>query len=66
MRRLLMAIAALMIWTGSAQALSKYEERLNELAEGVIAEAVKDKAARLAILDFTDQKGTVPAAGRRG
>lgn len=64
MRRLLMAIAALMIWTGSAQALSKYEERLNELAEGVIAEAVKDKAARLAILDFTDQKGTVPAAGQ--
>ena len=64
MRRLLPIFAALIFWTDSAQALSNYEERLKELAEGVISEAVKIKATRLAILDFTDQKGNVPAVGQ--
>jgi hypothetical protein len=64
MRRFVLTIAALAIWTGSAQALSKYEERLNELAEGIISEAVKEKATRLAILDFADQKGNVTAVGQ--
>lgn len=64
MHRLLLTLAALMIWTGSAQALSKYEERLNELAEAVIAEAVKEKATRLAILDFADHKGNVTTVGQ--
>ena len=64
MHRLLMIAVALMMWAGPAQALSKYEERLNELAEGVISEAVKEKAARLAILDFTDHKGNVSPVGQ--
>jgi hypothetical protein len=59
-----MMTVALMIWAGPVHALSKYEERLNELAESVISEAVKEKAARLAILDFTDQKGNVTPVGR--
>jgi hypothetical protein len=63
-RLLMMTAAALVIWAGSAHALSKYEERLNELAEGVISEAVKEKAMRLAILDFTDQKGNVTPVGQ--
>ncbi|HEX2054859.1 MAG TPA: FlgO family outer membrane protein [Nitrospiraceae bacterium] len=64
MRHLLMIIATVLIWTGPAEALSKYEERLNELAEGIISEAVKEKAVRLAILDFTDQKGNVTPLGQ--
>lgn len=64
MHRLLITVVALTIWAGSAHALSKYEERLNELAEGVISEAVKEKASRLAILDFTDQKGNVTPIGQ--
>jgi TolB-like protein len=64
MRRLFMTIAVLVLWTGSAHASSKYEERLNELAEGIISEAVKEKAVRLAILDFTDHKGKVTPMGQ--
>jgi hypothetical protein len=64
MYHVLSVMIVFLFWTGSAQALSKYEERLNELAEGVISEAVKEKAVRLAILDFTDQKGNVTAVGQ--
>ena len=64
MYRVLWVMTVLLLWTGSAQALSKYEERLNELAEGIISEAVKEKAARLAILDFTDHKGKVTPIGQ--
>jgi hypothetical protein len=64
MHCLLLMTAALVMWAGPAHALSKYEERLNELAEGVISEAVKEKAVRLAILNFTDQKGDVTPVGQ--
>lgn len=64
MHRLLPALAALMIWADSALALSQYEERLRELAEGVISEAAKSKASRLAVVDFADQKGNVTAVGQ--
>jgi TolB-like protein len=64
MCHLLLILVALMSWAGSAQALSNYEERLKELAEGVNSEASKVKATRLAILDFTDQKGHVVPVGQ--
>lgn len=64
MHRLLLILVALLSWTGSAQALSAYEERLKELAEGVNSEAARLKATRLAILDFTDQKGHAAPVGQ--
>lgn len=45
-------------------AAGNYEESLKLLADGVIAEAVKAKKERLAILDFTDAKGVVSQIGQ--
>ena len=59
---LLLAIATL--WTLPAHAALPYEESLKQLAEGVIADAVKAKRGRLAVLDFTDAKGTVTPIGQ--
>ena len=56
------AIAAL--WTFPAYAALSYEESLKQLAEGVIADAVKAKRGRLALVDFTDAKGTVTPIGK--
>ncbi len=64
MIRLALILIALLAWQTSAHAVSKYEESLKELAEGVIAEAVKLKQARLAILDLTDGKGEVTPVGQ--
>ena len=64
MFRIVLTVTVLLLWANSAQALSKYEEHLNDLAEGVISEAIKEKAARLAILDFKDQKENVTPLGR--
>ena len=58
MNRLLLtvivAIAALC--AVPAYAALSYEESLKQLAEGVIADAVKAKSGRLAVLDFTNAK----------
>jgi len=45
-------------------AAGNYEESLKQLAEGVMAEAVKAKKERLAIVDFTDAKGAVTPVGQ--
>ena len=50
----LLAIAAL--WAFPAYAAVSYEESVKQLAEGVIADAVKAKSGRLAVLDFTNAK----------
>ena len=59
---ILLAIAPL--WTLPVHAASPYEESLKQLAEGVVADAVKAKRERLAVLDFTDAKGTVTPIGQ--
>jgi TolB-like protein len=58
----ILAVAAL--WALPAYAALSYEESLKQLAEGVIADAVKAKRERLAVLDFTDAKGTVTPIGQ--
>ncbi len=45
-------------------AAGNYEESLKQLADGVIAEAIKAKKERLAVVDFTDSKGVVTPMGR--
>ncbi len=52
------------LWALPAHAASSYEESLKQLAEGVIADAVKAKRNRLAVLDFTDSKGVVTPVGQ--
>ena len=66
MNRLLLTIllAIATLWTLPAHAALQYEESLKQLAEGVIADAVKAKKGRLAVLDFTDAKGTVTPIGQ--
>ncbi|MCC2639741.1 MAG: exported protein of unknown function [Nitrospira sp.] len=64
MARLFFLIVLLAFCHASAQAASKYEDSLKELAEGVAAEAIKMKKERLALLDFVDNKGDVTAIGR--
>lgn len=49
---------------GQALAAGNYEENLKQLAEGVIAEAVKAKKSRLAIVDFVDAKGVSTPIGQ--
>jgi TolB-like protein len=57
----LLSFAAL--WAAPAHAASPYEESLKQLAEGVVADAVKTGRGRLAVLDFTDAKGHVTPIG---
>lgn len=66
MNRFLITIllAGAILWALPAQAASSYEESLKQLAEGVVAEAIKAKKERLAVLDFTDAKGTVTPIGQ--
>jgi TolB-like protein len=66
MKRLLLTVllAFVTLWALPAQAASSYEENLKQLAEGVIADAVKAKRERLAVLDFTDSKGAVTPIGK--
>jgi hypothetical protein len=64
MTRLFFLIVLFASWHASAQAASKYEDSLKELAEGVAAEAIKMKKERLAVLDFVDNKGDVTPIGR--
>jgi hypothetical protein len=52
--RLLCGVLCLVIAYSSAEAASKYEDSVKELAEGVAAEAIKMKKSRLAVLDFVD------------
>ena len=66
MNRLLLTVllAFVALWALPAHAASSYEESLKQLAEGVIADAVKAKKNRLAVLDFTDAKGAVTPIGQ--
>jgi TolB-like protein len=66
MSRILLTVLLAMatLWTLSAHAASSYEESLKQLGEGVIADAVKAKRYRLAVLDFTDAKGAVTPIGQ--
>ncbi len=66
MNRLLLTVllAIATLWALPAHAALPYEESLKQLAEGVIADAVKAKRERLAVLDFTDAKGTVTPIGQ--
>jgi TolB-like protein len=66
MNRLVITIifAVVALWVHPAYAASPYEESLKQLAEGVIADAVKSKRERLAVLDFTNAKGTVTPIGK--
>jgi len=66
MNRLLITVIFVMatLWTVPALAASQYEESLKQLAEGVIADAVKAGRERLAVVDFTDAKGTVTPIGQ--
>ena len=62
---LFLAAFALNAWLPSQLwAAATYEESLRQLAEGVIAEAVKAKKQRLAFLDFTDSKGNATPMGQ--
>jgi TolB-like protein len=66
MNRLLLIplLAVVTLWALPAQAASSYEESLKQLAEGVTADAAKTNRGRLAVLDFTDAKGTVTPIGQ--
>ena len=66
MNRLLITVilAIAVLWTLPAYAGLSYEESLKQLAEGVIADAVKAKRERLALVDFTDAKGKVTPIGK--
>jgi TolB-like protein len=66
MSRLLLTIlcALAALWTDPVHAASSYEESLKQLAEGVVADAVKAGRERLAVVDFTDTKGTVTPTGQ--
>lgn len=66
MKRLLLTVllAVVTLWALPAHAASSYEESLKQLAEGVIADAVKAKRNRVAVLDFTDSKGAVTPIGQ--
>ncbi len=67
MIRTLLAITGLLCGTLLSThvfAAGNYEDSLKTLAEGVIAESVKAKKERLAIIDFTDTKGAVTPIGQ--
>ncbi|NWF73316.1 MAG: hypothetical protein HXY51_09805 [Nitrospirae bacterium] len=66
MNRLLFTVllTIAVLWALPAHAASSYEESLKQLAEGVVANAVKVGRGRLAVVDFTDAKGTVTPIGK--
>ncbi len=67
MTRLLFALTLLSLLGFASPpsfAASKYEQSLKELTEGVTAEAVKVKKQRLAVMDFTTDKGEVTPPGQ--
>ena len=66
MNRLLLTVLLVFVtlWALPAHAALQYEESLKQLAEGVIADAVKAKRGRLAVVDFTDAKGIVTPIGQ--
>ncbi|MDP3090839.1 MAG: FlgO family outer membrane protein [Nitrospira sp.] len=67
MIRQVLAITGLLFGTllsGHVFAAGNYEESLKLLADGVIAESLKAKKERLAIIDFTDAKGAVTPIGQ--
>lgn len=67
MIRQFLAISGLLcsaLFSSHAFAAGNYEESLKLLADGVIAESVKAKKERLAIIDFTDAKGVVTPVGQ--
>ncbi|MCC6139791.1 MAG: hypothetical protein IT389_04150 [Nitrospira sp.] len=53
-----------LLLSSHALAAGTYEETLKALADGVIAESLKAKKERLAIVDFTDSKGAVTPIGQ--
>ena len=67
MIRQLLLISCLLLCTllsSHVFAAGNYEESLKLLADGVIAESLKAKKERLAIIDFTDAKGVVTPIGQ--
>ena len=67
MNKLPLAISGLLwcsLMPGYALAAANYEESLKQFAEEVMAESVRAKKERLAIVDFTDSKGTVTPVGQ--
>ena len=66
MSRLLLTVlfAIATLWALPAHAAGQYEEGLKQLAEGVIAHVEKAKKTRLAVLDFTDNKGIITPIGQ--
>lgn len=61
---LLLIIFALPLFVRTPALAANYEESLKQLAEGVIAEAVRARKQRLAFLDFTDSKGSHTPIGQ--
>ena len=67
MIRQLLLISGLLcstLFSGHVFAAGNYEESLKLLADGVIAESLKAKKERLAIIDFTDARGVVTPIGQ--
>ena len=61
---LLVGLLTLFPYPTSSWAGTKYEEGLKQLADGVAEGAAKAKKRRLAILDFTDEKGESTPMGQ--
>lgn len=66
MNRLLLTVLLAIgsLWALPAQAASPYEKSLTQLAEGIVSDAMKAKKERLAVLDFTDDSGTITQIGQ--
>ncbi|HEU4683022.1 MAG TPA: FlgO family outer membrane protein [Nitrospira sp.] len=67
MVRRLLVIAALLLsacFPVATTAAPTYDESLKELAEGITAETLKAKKRRIALVEFSDSKGTVSPIGR--
>jgi TolB-like protein len=61
---LIIGMTVSLVFPPAIDAAGNYEESLKQLAEGVIAEAIKAKKQRLGIVDLTDTKGQATPIGR--
>ncbi|MBD0315834.1 MAG: hypothetical protein ICV75_03995 [Nitrospiraceae bacterium] len=58
-------LIGVLCWPANGKAaVTSYDESLKQVAEGVLAEAVKLNKHRMALLDFTDATGHTTAVGR--